>query len=154
MSNLKSIIGCSDNETVMLDFDNVSYPKVKYWALRTNRWFKLGGFVIFKSSKNHYHVIFNKKVTWKRNIHIMDWVALESHYPKLKDYAIMQGIKESSTLRISTKREKPSPRIVFRFGKQDKQIQDYLKFRRMIKGIIKGIVHVPSDTLEHHLNTT
>ena len=139
MSNPKSIIGYTDNETVKLDFDNVPYSKVKYWALRTNRWFKLGGFVIFKSSKNNYHVVFNKKVTWERNIHIMDWVALESRYPKLKDYAIMQGIKESSTLRVSPKLEKPSPRIVFRFGKQDQQIKEYQKIRRIIKGIIKKL---------------
>jgi hypothetical protein len=44
----------------------------------------------------------------------MNWVALESHHEKLKDYAIMQGIKESSTLMVSPKGDKPSPRIVFR----------------------------------------
>jgi hypothetical protein len=34
-------------------------------------------------------------------------------------------------------RQKPSPRIVYRFGKQDEEIQEYLQFRRKIKGIIK-----------------
>jgi hypothetical protein len=47
----------------------------------------------------------------------------------------MQCIKESSTLRVSEKREKASPRIVFRYGKQDKQIKGFLDFRDFIKRI-------------------
>ena len=50
-----------------------------------------------------------------KNVHIMDWVAVEPHGQKLKDYVFVQGIKEISTLRISPKGNKPSPKIVYHF---------------------------------------
>jgi hypothetical protein len=46
-------------------------------------------------------------------MHIVAWDALESRNSKLQRYLVMQCIKESSTLRVSPKNEKPSPRIVF-----------------------------------------
>jgi len=46
--------------------------------------------------------------------------------PKLKDYLAMQCIKRSSTLRISSKENKQSPRIVFRYGNQDSAIKTSL----------------------------
>jgi hypothetical protein len=47
-----------------------------------------------------------------------------------------QCIKEGSTLRVSAKKEKPEPRIVFRFGSQDNQIADFLAYRKIVKSII------------------
>jgi len=70
-------------------------------------------------------------------MHIMDWVAMESQIPKLKDYVLMQGIKEGSTLRVSPKGDKPSPRIVYRYGKQDGEIRLFLLKRQEIKNIIR-----------------
>ena len=105
------MLGYTDKSTVKLDFDDVSFKFVKYWALRTLKWFRLRGFIILKSSKNHYHVVFDKSVTWKRNVHIMAWVGLESGNENLQRYQLMQCIKESSTLRVSTKKQKPSPRF-------------------------------------------
>ena len=55
----------------------------------------------------------------------------------LAKYALMQGIKESSCLRIGRKMEKPVPRIVYRFGKEDKEIRNYLRFRRMMHDVVK-----------------
>jgi hypothetical protein len=95
----------------MLDFDNATVKDVRYWALRSMKWFKLRGFIILRSSENCYHVVFDRSVTWAKNIHIMNWVAVESQILKLKDYALMQGIKESSTLRIGPKNRKPSPAL-------------------------------------------
>jgi len=131
----KPILGYTDDEAVMLDFDDTTFKTVKYWANRTVKWFKLKGFIILKSSLKNYHVVFNRAVSWKRNIHIMNWVALESHNEKMKDYALMQGIKESSTLRVSPKRMKRSPRIVYRYGMQEDQIRSFLCHRNMIKRI-------------------
>ena len=133
------VLGYSDKSTVKLDFDDTPFKKVKYWALRAMRWFRLKGFVILKSSENHYHVVFDRSVTWERNMHIVAWVALESGNEKLRSYLVMQCIKESSTLRISNKGEKPSPRIVFRFGKQDKQVKYFLSWRKQIKEIILSL---------------
>lgn len=85
-----------------------------------------------KFIKASYHVVFNRPVNWAENVHIMDWLALESKNESLKLWAIMQGIKESSTLRISRKGKKPIPKIVFKYGLQDKQIKNYLGTRKLI----------------------
>lgn len=135
------ILGITDDETVMLDFDNTSFKWVKYWALRACRWFKLNGFIILKSSKNCYHVVFDRKVSWRKNMHIVAWVCLLSKHRKLTRWFIMQCIKEKgSTLRVSPKsgnpNPKPSPRVVYRYGKQDGQIREFLNYRKMLKNII------------------
>ena len=50
----------------------------------------------------------------------------------------MQCIKESSTLRFSPKIDKPSPKIVFRYGSQNNQIKELLETRRIILNIVKN----------------
>ena len=104
-------------KTVMLDFDNMKFKDVRYWADRTKKWFKLEGFIILKSSKDCYHQVFDRSVSWRKNVHIMNWVA--HNYclankivlPPLVRYVLLQGIKEDSTLRIGWKGDKPPPRI-------------------------------------------
>lgn len=135
--NHNTILGYTDTETVKLDFDNTSFRIVRYWALRTMKWFKLTGFIILRSSEKSYHVLFNRKVSWVENITIMAWTCLVLKHSKLTGWFILQCIKKGSTLRISPKNQKPSPRIVYRYGKQDRQIEDFLLFRRQIKDIIK-----------------
>ena len=137
-SKANPILGFSDTETVKLDLDDVSFRTVRYWASRTARWFKLQGFIILKSSKNRYHVMFNRFVSWAENIRVVAWVALLSHNEGLSKWFLMQCIKGCSTLRVSPKREKPSPRVVYRHGKQDESIKDFLKTRKIIKNISKN----------------
>lgn len=139
MSNHKSILGYTDTETVKLDFDDTSFKTVKYWVERTTKWFRLGGYVILKSSEKCYHAIFSRKVSWAENMHIVAWVSLLSRNLKLLKWFQMQSIKESSTLRISAKRRKPPPRVVYRHGKQDQQIMNFLKMRNLVKKIIKKL---------------
>lgn len=145
--NLKSIIGYTDTETVKLDFDKTPFKEVKYWALRTMKWFKLEGFIILKSSENNYHVVFNRPVTWTENMHIVAWVSLESHNPMIKKWFLMQCIKEGSTLRVSPKRDKASPRIVCRYGEQNKEIRSFLAHRRLVRSMIKKIENESSTDL-------
>jgi hypothetical protein len=128
----KFTLGISDKETVKLDFDDIPFKTVKNWAERACNWFNLGGFIILRSSKNHYHVVFDRGVTWIENVHIMCWVASESKILALKDYMLMQGIKETSTLRIGKKDGKPSPRIVYCFGEKYKQIASYLSSKKQL----------------------
>jgi hypothetical protein len=135
----KPTIGFSDNETVMIDFDNTPLEVVKNWAELAMNGFNLEGFIILKSSENSYHVVFNRPVSWSENMRIVAWLSLLSGNEKLKTYLLMQCIKESSTLRISNKGKKQSPRIVFWFGKQDKQIKEFLSYRKEIKTIIRTI---------------
>lgn len=138
--NHNSILGYSDTETVKLDFDGETFRAVRYWALRAMNWHKLGGFLILKSSEGCYHVVFDRSVSWSENMRVMAWVALLSRNEGLRRFQMMQCIKESSTLRVSPKKEKPSPRIVYRGGKQDDQIKSYLAHRRRIKRIMKNLL--------------
>jgi len=133
------IFGLSDDEAVMVDFDNVSFKTIKYWAFRTMKFHKLEGFIILRSSKGCYHVVFNRSVDWSENMRIVAWIALLSNNKGLQKYHLLQCIKESSTLRMSTKKQKPSPRIVYRYGKQNTQIRCFLQYRKLIKNIIKKI---------------
>jgi hypothetical protein len=64
--------------------------------------------------------------------------ALTHNLSQLK-YFQMQCIKESSTLRVSSKKDKPMPRIVFHYGKQDGQIREFLEFRSIIKQIFRRL---------------
>jgi hypothetical protein len=131
----KPILGYSDTSTVKLDFDDTPFKTVKYWALRATKWFRLRGFIILRSSKNHYHVVFDRSVTWERNLPIVAWVALESGNPKLQRYLTMQCIKESSTLRVSSKANKASPRIVYRHGRENREIRNFLICRGAVNKI-------------------
>lgn len=132
----RPILGYSDTGTVKLDLDEVSFRTAKYWALKAMKQFKLGGFIILKSSENCYHIVFDRKVSWSENMHIVAWVSLLSKNRGILRWLPMQCIKESSTLRVSPKKDKPSPRVVYRYGKQDGQIQRFLEYRQIIKNIL------------------
>jgi hypothetical protein len=55
----------------------------------------------------------------------------------------MQGIKESSTLRIGPKGGNPCPRVVYRWGEQDGQVKVFLRERREINKITKDLRYCP-----------
>jgi len=131
--NHNSILGFTDDETVMLDFDETPFKTVKYWSQVAMTHFGLGGFLILKSSENHYHVVFNRRVDWAENMSVVAWVSLQSNNQGMLRYLRMQCIKKSSTLRIGPKGEKPSPRIVYREEKEDAQIKEYLETRKFLK---------------------
>ena len=105
------------------------------------RWFNLGSFIVLKSSENCYHVVFNRAVSWQENMKIVAWVSLLSHNDAVLRWFQMQCIKGSSTLRVSPKMDKPSPRIVCRFGKQDGEVRNYLQYRRRIKKVTREYIN-------------
>jgi len=139
--NHNSILGFTDTETVMLDFDNTTFKTIRYWARRAKKWHKLGGFIILKSSEGCYHVVFDRPVSWSENLKVVAWVALLSRKFELQRWLLMQCIKQSSTLRVSSKMNKPSPRIVYREGAEDNQIDGFLRYRRKIKDIMRKMSH-------------
>jgi len=67
----------------------------------------------------------------------MAWVSLLSRNKNSTKWFIMQCIKQGSTLRVSPKKDKPCPRVVFHYGSQDNQVREYLIYRKVIKGIIE-----------------
>ncbi len=134
------VLGFTDTATVKDDLDDVTFKTALYLAFRALRWFRhdyqgkvdLEGFIILKSSPNHYHIVFNAPVPWSKNLHVIAWIAQRVKNRSLNAYVIMQAIKESSTLRVGSKGDKRSPRVVFRFGKQDRQIKTFLEYRKLI----------------------
>ena len=52
----KPTLGFTDAETMMLDFDKTKFKNVKFWSLKTLKWFKLGGFLVLESTLDSYHV--------------------------------------------------------------------------------------------------
>ena len=135
ISKADPILGITDRFTVKIDFDEIDFKTTKYWADLTLKKFKLGGYVMLKSSKKCYHVIFDSYVSWEENLSIIAWVSILSKNLSLLRYLAMQCIKMSSTLRVAPKGEKPAPRIIYRFGSQDNAIKDFLDFRQLIKRI-------------------
>jgi hypothetical protein len=148
------IIGDWDKETVRLDFDDTLLSEVKLWSYRACLWFHLDGFIVFQSSmknyiakrnnrvfyrfrKGSYLVVFDRSVHWDTNVKIMNWVGLESGNLNLQKYVRMQCIKKTSTVRISNKGNKPIPKIVFRFGNQNRQIKKFLETRTFILSFLE-----------------
>jgi hypothetical protein len=138
-SSLRFILGYTDTETVKLDFDNKPFGYVKNWALRTLKQFRLKGFLIMKSSENHYHVVFDRPVSWSRNVAIVAWVCLVTKHRRLTEWLVMQLIKQASTLRISPKKEKPVPKIVYRYGTQNGQAKDFLRYRKLVRTMFSTV---------------
>jgi len=104
MSKADPILGFTDRMTVKLDLDNMSFKSARYWANLVLKKYKLRGYIILKSSKKCYHVVFDRYVRWDENLSVVGWVAILSKSLKLKDYLGMQCIKMSSTLKGSSKR--------------------------------------------------
>lgn len=130
LNRSKPIIGYTSSSTVMLDFDNIGLEEVKYWASRICKEFKLGGFLIIRSSERNHHIVFNRTVSWAENMSIVASVCLMLKHESLIKWSLLQCIKKEPTLRISIKAKKPSPRIVYSYGKQDGKIKEFLQYRK------------------------
>jgi hypothetical protein len=138
-SKAKPILGLTDFNTVMLDFDKQKFKLVKYWANKALKKFDLKGYLILISSKNCYHVVFDRYVSLEVCRRVIAWVGIVSKSNSMLRYLAMQCIKGASTLRISGKNDKLPPRIVYRFGRQDHAIKDFLKYRQLIKEINRSL---------------
>lgn len=90
-----------------------------------------------------------------QNMRIVAWVALLSHNKGLTKWFLMQCIKGWSTLRVSSKREKPPPRVVYRFDRQDRNAKDFVKMRRTVKKTEKnsGKVIAEPERLQYFYRT-
>jgi len=105
----------------MLDLDNLALYKVKRVAARLCERYKLEGYIIVRSSKMNYHVIFNRYLRWKKILQI-----IFSQYVCIR-WGIWQARKGHLTLRVSRKNNKNKPKIIFRTGKNTKLIKEYLE---------------------------
>jgi len=137
-SNPKPILGYTDTETVKLDLDNMPFKWVKYWSVKTLKQFRLRGLIILKSSASSYHVVFDRPVPWSKNVGIVAWVCLVTKHRRLTEWLVMQLIKKGSTLRVSSKKDKSPPRLIYRYGEQEQQVKDFLQFRKLGKALARA----------------
>ena len=106
---------------LVLDVDNMTFRKAKSLAEGYLRIYKLEGYLIVKSSEMHYHIVFNRYLTWKKILHIIfSTVACIA-------WGCHQARKEKLTVRVSKKNGRNKPKIILQKGKTDKLISDYLK---------------------------
>lgn len=117
----------------------MSFRMARDWARRAMKWHRLEGFLLLKSSNNNYHAVFNRKVDWSDNMRVVAWVALLSRKPKLQRWLLMQCIKQGATLRVGPKGDKSPPRIIYRNGREDGQIREFLEFRKLVKRIMRRL---------------
>ena len=120
----------------MLDWDGMCYGEAKFqadWALAE---FKLGGWIISRSSPRHYHIVFDRKTRSLRVRKIVARICKASRHDGLTQWFLNQLSRgEKLTLRTGRKGEKPPPRIISRKGSQDGEIKRYLLSRDCTKRI-------------------
>lgn len=121
-------IGFVTDKGLMLDLDNTPYlitKRIANYLLKTH---KLEGYIIIKSSEKNYHVVFNKYIrSWKKILQIV------FNQTKCARWGIWQAKKGELTLRISKKLGKNKPKIVYKYGKQDKLIAEYMEIYKMFE---------------------
>jgi hypothetical protein len=106
----------ASSSTMMLDLEYMCLEEAKCWAEKTMKKFRLSGYRLFESSERHYHVVFDRTVSWPENVSIVAWVCNELSLQPLTQWFLLQCIKKESTLRISAKGKKPSPKPIYREG--------------------------------------
>lgn len=132
------VLGFTTSKGVLLDLDNTKLASVKRLCAillkhKRFRYIKskidLEGYLIVESSKDHYHVIFNKYLSFKNALIIASTVRIGNIVSWL-----VERIKHGEfTIRISTKNNNDKPKIVLSVGKTDKLIKDYLETYSMFK---------------------
>jgi len=125
----KYCIGFVSDKGLMLDLDDCTQKKALSIAEHLLEKHKLEGYLLIKSSPKHYHVVFNRYLSWKKISQI-----LFNQYICIR-WAIWQMRKGELTLRVSEKNNKNLPKIIKQKGKTDKLISDYLEVYRLALNI-------------------
>jgi hypothetical protein len=150
------VFGDHDTDIVKVDWDERGLVEVKRFSMLMNNRHGLDGFIILQSSsKLHkvrsedltkiayayktksYHTVFNRKVSREELQSILAWLCLLTKDVKLITWFLLQLIKGTYTLRIGFKGKKKPPRIVYRYGNQDKQIAKFLANREFILDFLR-----------------
>jgi hypothetical protein len=114
-------VGFMTDRGVILDLDNMKYRKALAIASDLCKKYRLEGFLLVMSSPKNYHAVFNRYLSWRKITKIL-FSRLECQ--RWGAFQMMQG---ELTLRISKKNGENKPKIVYRVGKEDKLIKEYLE---------------------------
>jgi len=120
-------VGFTTTKGLCLDLDDITEKKAKRLTEFLLNKYKLEGYILIKSSKKHYHVVFNRYLTWKKTLQIL----VNIH--KCLNWMLWQIRKGEITLRISTKKAKNKPIILLTKGQTDKLISDYLQIYKQFE---------------------
>lgn len=111
--NFHGIVGYTTSNGLLLDLDAVTQQEAEAMADYINKRWRLNGWLLMQSSQSNYHLIFNRRMRWKRIVSIL--AAIVFKYPKLvglQKWFILQCIKGACTLRVTHKFEKPAPKFL------------------------------------------
>jgi hypothetical protein len=140
-----------------IDWDERCLHEVKRYSFMLNNRYDLDGFIILQSStKKHrikneeltkvvyeyktksYHTVFNREVSKDELDSYLAWLCLTIKDLKLIEWYLLQNTKQTYTLRCGFKGRKKPPRIVFKYGNQDKMIAEFLDNRQFILDFLNG----------------
>jgi hypothetical protein len=149
----KVVLGDCDIDIVKVDWDERFLCEVKRFCKIMVKRFPVlgGGFIILQSSEKtrkirndvfteiaytykskSYHTVFNGEVSKDELQSILAWLCLFTKDNKVTTWFLLQLIKGTYTLRIGFKGKKKPPKIVYRWGNQDRQIAKFLENRNFI----------------------
>lgn len=150
------VLGDWNTDIVKVDWDERGLVEVKRFSHLMNSRYDLDGFSILESStKLHkvrsedlskiaysyktksYHSVFNREVSFNELNSMLAWLCLFTKDNKLITWFLLQLIKGTYTLRHGFKGRKKLPRIVFRYGNQDKQIKKFLDNRLFVLNFLE-----------------
>lgn len=101
MSNL--VVGYTCQDHLLLDLDNIDYWRVERIAKMIQReWPKVGACAVVRSSRDHYHLVYDSRLSWDEIVHIIQTLAALSIVQK--EYAYVRTFRRDLTLRVSEKR--------------------------------------------------
>jgi hypothetical protein len=155
----KVVLGDHDTDMVKVDWDERFLCEVKRFSMILVKRFPVlgGGFIILQSSvktrkirndtfteiaykykSRSYHTVFNGEVSKDELDGILAWLCLFTNENKLITWYLLQKIKATFTLRVGFKGKKKPPKIVYRYGNQDKQITKFLENRKFILDFLES----------------
>ena len=147
------VLGDFDIDMVKVDWDERFLCEVKRFCKILVKRFPVldGGFIILKSSTKlrkirndtftdiaysykspSYHTVFKGAVSKDELDSILAWLCLFTKDWNLIIWYLLQQTKKTHTLRIGFKGKKKPPKIVYRWGSQDRQIAKFLENRNFI----------------------
>lgn len=128
------IVGYTSDRTAMLDLDGVTRNEAIELADELLLRFKLRGYVILKSSCDGWHVVFDRRLSWKNVLRVIFAAPpCRRRWNGHLSWAELQAIKGFATLRICRKGHKDSPRVFHGRGFGTNQVAEYFLCRKKLK---------------------
>lgn len=121
-------IGFTTEKGLCLDLDNVTRKKAEKLAESYLKKYNLEGYLLIRSSPKHYHLVFNRYLSWRKTLQIIFSTI------KCLEWGIWQARKGELTLRISKKNGNNLPMIIKCVGKTNKLIKDYFEIYNLFNG--------------------